>query len=153
MLLPLNNTAFQCFDCPCRCKDRNKLFFDTVCTLSDLNYDVYHGAIDSEGEMATQLYYIRPRFGDFFWDSVKATKLRVMLEAAIQRRFPKGLKVRFRVHGGFMEACMSADEMWLCSAGDDQMMWSSMRFGVRLVPAAQQTSECQWLGHQVVASC
>ncbi|WIA38412.1 hypothetical protein OEZ86_001738 [Tetradesmus obliquus] len=79
-----------------RCKDRNKLFFDTVCTLSDLNYDVYHGAIDSEGEMATQLYYIRPRFGDFFWDSVKATKLRVMLEAAIQRRFPKGLKVHVR---------------------------------------------------------
>eukprot|EP00775_Hariotina_reticulata_P005371 gene5371-5606_t len=76
-----------------RCKDRNKLFFDTVCTLSDLNYDVYHGAIDSEGHMAVQLYYIRPRFGDFFWDSVKATKLRVMLEAAIQRRFPKGLKV------------------------------------------------------------
>lgn len=26
-----------------RCKDRNKLFFDTVCTLSDLNYDMYHG--------------------------------------------------------------------------------------------------------------
>lgn len=26
-----------------KCKDRNKLFFDTVCTLSDLNYDVYHG--------------------------------------------------------------------------------------------------------------
>jgi len=77
-----------------RCKDRNKLFFDTVCTLSDLNYDVYHGAIDSEGHLAVQLYYIRPRFGDFFWDSVKATKLRVMLEAAIQRRFPKGLKVR-----------------------------------------------------------
>jgi hypothetical protein len=40
-----------------------------------------------------QLYYIRPRFGDFFWDAVKATKLRVMLESAIQRRFPKGLKV------------------------------------------------------------
>lgn len=32
-----------------RCKDRNKLFFDTVCTLSDLNYDVYHGAIDQVG--------------------------------------------------------------------------------------------------------
>lgn len=47
-----------------------------------------------EGDFAVQLYYIRPRFGDFFWDSVKATKLRVMLEAAIQRRFPKGLKVR-----------------------------------------------------------
>lgn len=46
-----------------------------------------------EGDHAVQLYYIRPRFGDFFWDTVKATKLRVMLEAAIQRRFPKGLKV------------------------------------------------------------
>jgi hypothetical protein len=80
-----------------RCKDRNKLFFDTVCTLSDLDYDVYHGAIDSEGEVATQLYYIRPRFGDLVWDGARATKLRVMLEAAIQRRFPKGLKVRLVV--------------------------------------------------------
>lgn len=76
-----------------KCKDRNKLFFDTVCTLADLNYDIYHGAIDSEGDTATQLYYIRPRFGDFFWDYEKATKLRHILEAAIQRRFPKGLKV------------------------------------------------------------
>lgn len=47
-----------------------------------------------EGDFCLQVYYIRPRFGDFFWDVVKATKLRVMLEAAIQRRFPKGLKVR-----------------------------------------------------------
>ncbi|KIY96854.1 hypothetical protein MNEG_11109 [Monoraphidium neglectum] len=76
-----------------RCKDRNKLLFDSVCTLSDLNYDVYHAAVDCEGEACVQLYYIRPRFGDFFWDAVKATKLRVMLESAIQRRFPKGLKV------------------------------------------------------------
>ena len=73
--------------------DRNKLLFDSVCTLSDLNYDVYHAAVDCEGEACTQLYYIRPRFGDFFWDAAKATKLRVMLESAIQRRFPKGLKV------------------------------------------------------------
>ncbi|KAI8467573.1 MAG: hypothetical protein J3K34DRAFT_523655 [Monoraphidium minutum] len=76
-----------------RCKDRNKLLFDSVCTLSDLNYDVYHAAVDCEGEACVQLYYIRPRFGDFFWDPIKATKLRVMLESAIQRRFPKGLKV------------------------------------------------------------
>lgn len=116
--------------------DRNKLLFDTVCTLSDLNYDVYHAAVDCEGEGCVQvgtdrthrstqlaaaaclhalrsagankgcdwtltfgfacansrhfgeslhahaahcthaqLYYIRPRFGDFFWDAVKATKV------------------------------------------------------------------------------
>ena len=66
------------------CKDRNKLFFDTVrmkhqrlrvmanhhvncfpplqvCTLADMNYDVYHGTIDSEGESASQMFYVRPR--------------------------------------------------------------------------------------------
>lgn len=59
-----------------------------VCCVSRLR-----PALAQEGDFAVQLYYIRPRFGDFFWDSVKATKLRVMLEAAIQRRFPKGLKV------------------------------------------------------------
>jgi hypothetical protein len=114
-----------------RCKDRPKLFFDTVCTLADLNYDVYHGAIDSDpppppnstaatgpggvgvggarlhggagaaagpapptpGGLATQLYYIRPRFGDLVWDSARGSKLRAALEAAITRRFPRGLKV------------------------------------------------------------
>lgn len=54
-----------------RCRDRKKLLFDTVCSLSDCDYDVYHGSVDSEGEMASQLFYIRPRFGDFYWDSHK----------------------------------------------------------------------------------
>jgi hypothetical protein len=44
-----------------KCRDRNKLFFDTVCTISDMRYDVYHGTIDSEAEVAQQLYYVRPR--------------------------------------------------------------------------------------------
>jgi hypothetical protein len=35
-----------------------------VCTLADLNYDVYHGTIDSEGTDAIQEYYLRPRSGD-----------------------------------------------------------------------------------------
>lgn len=30
------------------------------------------------------------------WDEAKAKKLKDMLEASIQRRFPKGLKVRVR---------------------------------------------------------
>jgi len=91
--------------------DRNKLLFDSVCTLSDLNYDVYHAAVDCEGESCVQLYYIRPRFGDFYWDAVKATKLRVMLESAIQRRFPKGLKVG-RGLGGWVAG-------WLGSVGGE----------------------------------
>ena len=30
------------------------------------------------------------------WDEVRASKLRALLEASIQRRFPKGLKVHVR---------------------------------------------------------
>lgn len=36
-------------------KDRPKLLFDTVCTLADLNYDVFHGTIDSEETDAVQV--------------------------------------------------------------------------------------------------
>lgn len=45
------------------CKDRNKLLFDTVCTLADLNYDVFHATIDSVNGRAIQEYYIRSRQG------------------------------------------------------------------------------------------
>ena len=45
------------------CKDRNKLLFDTVCTLADMSYDVYHATVDSSKGIATQEYYIKPRHG------------------------------------------------------------------------------------------
>lgn len=45
------------------CKDRNKLLFDTVCTLADMDYDVYHATVDSHKGTATQEYYIKPRYG------------------------------------------------------------------------------------------
>ncbi|GFR50883.1 hypothetical protein Agub_g13173 [Astrephomene gubernaculifera] len=89
-----------------RCRDRQKLLFDTVCTLADLNYDVYHGAVDCEVErdkagvrtsIAVQTFYMRPRYGDSFWDPKKAAKLKYMLETAIQRRQPQGTKVH--IHG------------------------------------------------------
>ena len=37
-----------------KCKDRTKLLFDTVCTLADCGYDVFHATIDSEGGFAHQ---------------------------------------------------------------------------------------------------
>lgn len=81
-----------------QCVDRSKLLFDTVCTLADMDYDVYHAAIDSSTGsdstlLANQEFYIRPRLGMAEWDAVKAEKLRCMLRAAITRRFPKGLKI------------------------------------------------------------
>ena len=46
-----------------KCKDRNKLLFDTVCTLADLEYDVFHASIDSAEGVALQEYYIKSRTG------------------------------------------------------------------------------------------
>ncbi|CAL5228986.1 g12223 [Coccomyxa viridis] len=96
------------------CKDRNKLLFDTVCTLADLDYDVYHATIKSCDGMATQEYYVRPRYG-FPWDARRAEKLAAMLEASIQRRFPRGLKVHVQSVDSF--GCLAALTAVLRDAG------------------------------------
>lgn len=46
-----------------KCRDRTKLLFDTVCTLADMDYDVFHATIDSIQGDAMQEYYIKPRLG------------------------------------------------------------------------------------------
>ena len=38
-----------------RCKDRSKLLFDTVCTLTDLQYVVFHANIDAKDNQAYQV--------------------------------------------------------------------------------------------------
>jgi UTP:GlnB (protein PII) uridylyltransferase len=37
------------------CKDRPKLLFDIVCTLTDMQYVVFHATIDSNGTDAVQV--------------------------------------------------------------------------------------------------
>ncbi|XP_057436345.1 ACT domain-containing protein ACR4-like isoform X2 [Lotus japonicus] len=48
-----------------RCPDRPKLIFDTVCTITDMQYVVYHGTVIAEGPEAYQNYarmwLMRPR--------------------------------------------------------------------------------------------
>lgn len=38
-----------------RCRDRPKLLFDTICTLTDMEYVVFHGNVDAEGPEAYQV--------------------------------------------------------------------------------------------------
>lgn len=40
------------------CKDRAKLMFDIVCTLTDMQYVVFHAAISSDGPYASQVSFI-----------------------------------------------------------------------------------------------
>lgn len=90
-----------------RCRDRTKLLFDTVCTLADMHYDIYHATIDSTPDGgALQEYYVRPRSGDVEFSDQRAALLKAMLEGSIQRRFPKGLKVHVRSLDRF--GCLAA---------------------------------------------
>ena len=57
--------------------------------------------------LASQEYYIRPRDGNADWDAGRAEQLVAMLEASIQRRFPRGLKVHVRTPTGLAASPLS----------------------------------------------
>ncbi|EMS48041.1 [Protein-PII] uridylyltransferase [Triticum urartu] len=42
-----------------QCPDRPKLLYDVVCTLTDMDYLVFHGTIDTNAGQARQEFYIR----------------------------------------------------------------------------------------------
>ncbi|CAD6211525.1 unnamed protein product [Miscanthus lutarioriparius] len=76
-----------------RCKDRPKLLFDTVCTLTDMQYVVFHGSVDTEGPDAYQDYYIRHIDGSPVNSEAERKRIIQCLEAAIERRVSEGLKL------------------------------------------------------------
>lgn len=75
------------------CKDRPRLMFDTVCTLTDMQYVVFHASCGSRGGDAFQEYFIR--HVDGYAMSTECEKERVIkcLEAAIERRVCEGVKL------------------------------------------------------------
>ncbi|KAL9667521.1 hypothetical protein QQ045_001882 [Rhodiola kirilowii] len=75
-----------------RCKDRPKLLFDTVFTLTDMDYVVFHANIDAEGPEAYQEYYIRHIDGNPVSSEAERQRVVQCLEAAIERRVSEGLK-------------------------------------------------------------
>lgn len=56
-----HSTQFNYWLVEITCGDRNKLFFDTVCSLADLHYDVFHGTIDSHSGREPRHRVMRPR--------------------------------------------------------------------------------------------
>lgn len=76
-----------------RCRDRPKLLFDTVCTLTDMQYVVFHGTVIAEGSEAYQEYYIRHLDDTAATSGEDRERLGRCLEAAIQRRNTEGLRL------------------------------------------------------------
>ncbi|KAK7837329.1 act domain-containing protein acr4 [Quercus suber] len=74
-------------------KDRPKLLFDTVCTLTDMQYVVFHASIKAEGPEAYQEYYIRHIDGSPVKSDAERERVIQCLEAAIERRVSEGLKL------------------------------------------------------------
>ncbi|XP_009611123.1 ACT domain-containing protein ACR4 isoform X2 [Nicotiana tabacum] len=73
--------------------DRPKLIFDTVCTLTDMQYVVYHGTIIAEGREAYQEYYIRHMDGCPISSEAERQRVIQCLEAAIKRRTSNGIRL------------------------------------------------------------
>ncbi|KAF3775120.1 ACT domain-containing protein [Nymphaea thermarum] len=76
-----------------RCRDRPKLLFDTVCTLTDMQYVVFHANVDAETPEAYQEYYIRHLDGCPVNSEAERQRLVQCLQAAIERRVSEGLKL------------------------------------------------------------
>eukprot|EP00475_Leptophrys_vorax_P016156 TRINITY_DN22604_c0_g1_i1.p1 TRINITY_DN22604_c0_g1~~TRINITY_DN22604_c0_g1_i1.p1 ORF type:complete len:467 (+),score=25.74 TRINITY_DN22604_c0_g1_i1:196-1596(+) len=74
-----------------RCQDRPKLLFDTVCTLTDMQYIIHHATIESADEVAFQEYFIRTLDGHMLDTEAERDRVVKCLEAAILRRSPEGV--------------------------------------------------------------
>uniref|UniRef100_A0A0D6R6V4 ACT domain-containing protein n=1 Tax=Araucaria cunninghamii TaxID=56994 RepID=A0A0D6R6V4_ARACU len=74
-----------------QCKDRPKLLFDTVCTLTDMQYVVFHASITSKHPYAMQEYYIRHMDGCILDSEDEKHRVIKCLEAAIERRVSEGV--------------------------------------------------------------
>ncbi|XXG43162.1 hypothetical protein AAC387_Pa01g3265 [Persea americana] len=76
-----------------RCKDRPKLLFDVVCTLTDMQYVIFHATVDTEGDQAYQEFYIRHTDGSPINSEAERQRVIQCLQASIERRASQGVRL------------------------------------------------------------
>ncbi|XP_064991176.1 ACT domain-containing protein ACR8-like [Musa acuminata AAA Group] len=76
-----------------QCRDRPKLLFDIVCTLTDMEYVVFHGTIDTDGDLAHQEFYVRHKDGSPVSSEAERQRVIQCLQAAIERRSSEGIRL------------------------------------------------------------
>ncbi|KAL3526272.1 hypothetical protein ACH5RR_010928 [Cinchona calisaya] len=77
-----------------RSRDRPKLLFDIICTLTDMQYVVFHGVVHTRRLEAYQEYYIRHVDGLPISSEAERERVVQCLEAAIERRASEGLELK-----------------------------------------------------------
>ncbi|KAK4558005.1 hypothetical protein RGQ29_007667 [Quercus rubra] len=76
-----------------QCKDRSKLLFDIVCTMTDMEYVVFHATINTAGDRAYLEFYIRHTDGTPISSEPERQRVIQCLQASIERRASEGVRL------------------------------------------------------------
>ncbi|XP_031267008.1 ACT domain-containing protein ACR8-like [Pistacia vera] len=76
-----------------QCKDRTKLLFDVVCTLTDMEYVVFHATINTTGDRAYLEFYIKHIDGTPISSEPERQRVIQCLQAAVRRRASEGVRL------------------------------------------------------------
>lgn len=76
-----------------QCKDRTNLLFDVVCTLTDMEYVVFHANVNATGDRAYQEFFIRHADGSPISSEAEKQRVILCLQAAIERRASQGVRL------------------------------------------------------------
>ncbi|XP_057464206.1 ACT domain-containing protein ACR8-like [Actinidia eriantha] len=74
-------------------KDRTKLLFDVVCTLTDMEYVVFHATVNTTGDRANLEFFIRHTDGTPICSEAEKQRVILCLQAAIERRASEGVRL------------------------------------------------------------
>lgn len=76
-----------------QCKDRPKLLFDVLCTLTDMQYVVFHATINTTETGAYLEFFIRHMDGTPISSEAEKQRVTLCLRAAIERRASEGVRL------------------------------------------------------------
>ncbi|KAF5729897.1 putative amino acid binding protein [Tripterygium wilfordii] len=76
-----------------QCRDRTKLLFDVVCTLTDMDYLVFHATINTAEDRAYLEFYIRHTDGTPINSEPERQRVIQCLQAAVERRASEGVRL------------------------------------------------------------
>ncbi|XP_021901909.1 ACT domain-containing protein ACR8-like [Carica papaya] len=79
-----------------QCKDRPNLLFDVVCTLTDMQYVVFHATVNTASNRAYLEFYIKHTDGTPISSEPERQRVIQCLQAAVERRASEG--VRLELH-------------------------------------------------------
>ncbi|XP_024996300.1 ACT domain-containing protein ACR8-like [Cynara cardunculus var. scolymus] len=77
-------------------KDRPKLLFDVVCTLTDMQYVVFHATINTTEDGAHLEFFIKHMDGTPIRSEAEKERVILCLSSAIERRASEGVRLELR---------------------------------------------------------